>query len=328
MRVCVVGAGAIGGLVAVRLAVAGEPVSVLARGDTLAAIRSNGLTLIEPDGSVTEAPGIETAEDPGDLGPHDVVVLAVKAHQIAAVAGRLEALYEGDTVVVPLQNGVPWWFFQKFPGPFEGRRLESLDPDGTIERHIPADRVIGCIAYQAAERDQPGVIRLVEGDRLPVGELDGSRSERVTALSRTLTAAGFTSRVVTDIRSQVWVKALGNLAMNPISALTGGTLVEICQWPATRELAAEMMREAVEIAEKLGLRIRISIEQRIDGAEKVGAHKTSMLQDAEAGRPLEIAPLIGAFVELGRLTETAMPATEAVYSLVSLLDSRLRNEGP
>ena len=277
---------------------------------------------------MTGAPGIEAAADPADLGPHDVVVLAVKAHQIAAVAGRLEALYEGDTVVVPLQNGVPWWFFQKFPGPFEGRRLDSLDPDGTIERHIPADRVIGCIAYQAAERDQPGVIRLVEGDRLPVGELDGSRSERVTALSRTLTAAGFTSRVVTDIRSQVWVKALGNLAMNPISALTGGTLVEICQWPATRELAAEMMREAVEIAEKLGLRIRISIEQRIDGAEKVGAHKTSMLQDAEAGRPLEIAPLIGAFVELGRLTETAMPATEAVYSLVSLLDSRLRNEGP
>jgi 2-dehydropantoate 2-reductase len=328
MRVCVVGAGAIGGLLAVRLAVAGEPVSVLARGDTLAAIRSNGLSVIEPDGSVTEAPGIEAAEDPGDLGPHDVVVLAVKAHQITAVADRLEALYHGDTVVVPLQNGVPWWFFQKFAGPFEGRRLESLDPDGTIERHIPADRVIGCIAYQAAERDQPGVIRLVEGDRLPVGELDGSRSERVTALAHTLTAAGFTSRVVADIRSQVWVKALGNLAMNPISALTGSTLVEICQWPATRELAAEMMREAVEIAEKLGLRIRISIEQRIDGAEKVGAHKTSMLQDAEAGRPLEIAPLIGAFVELGRLTETAMPATEAVYSLVSLLDSRLRNEGP
>jgi 2-dehydropantoate 2-reductase len=206
--------------------------------------------------------------------------------------------------------------------------LESLDPDGTIERHIPADRVIGCIAYQAAERDQPGVIRLVEGDRLPLGELDGSRSERVTALAHTLTTAGFTSRVATDIRSQVWVKALGNLAMNPISALTGATLVEICQWPATRELAAHMMREAVEIAEKLGLRIRISIEQRIEGAEKVGNHKTSMLQDAEAGRALEIAPLIGAFVELGRLTETAMPATETVHSLVSLLDSRLRKEGP
>jgi 2-dehydropantoate 2-reductase len=328
VRVCIVGAGAIGGLLAVRLAAAGETVSVLARGETLTAIRSNGLSLIEPDGSETVAPDIEAAEDPADLGPHDVVVLAVKAHQIAAIAERLAALYQADTIVVPLQNGVPWWFFQKFPGPFEGRRLESLDPDGTIERHIPADRVIGCIAYQAAERDQPGVIRLVEGDRLPVGELDGSRSERVTALAHTLTTAGFTSRVATDIRSQVWVKALGNLAMNPISALTGATLVEICQWPSTRELAAQMMREAVEIAEKLALRIRISIEQRIEGAEKVGAHKTSMLQDAEAGRPLEIAPLIGAFVELARLTETAMPATETVHSLVSLLDSRLRKEGP
>jgi 2-dehydropantoate 2-reductase len=328
VRVCIVGAGAIGGLLAVRLAAAGETVSVLARGETLTAIRSNGLSLIEPDGSETVAPDIEAAEDPADLGPHDVVVLAVKAHQIAAIAERLGALYQADTIVVPLQNGVPWWFFQKFPGPFEGRRLESLDPDGTIERHIPADRVIGCIAYQAAERDQPGVIRLVEGDRLPVGELDGSRSERVTALAHTLTTAGFTSRVATDIRSQVWVKALGNLAMNPISALTGATLVEICQWPATRELAAHMMREAVEIAEKLGLRIRISIEQRIEGAEKVGNHKTSMLQDAEAGRALEIAPLIGAFVELARLTETAMPATETVHSLVSLLDSRLRKEGP
>jgi 2-dehydropantoate 2-reductase len=328
VRVCIVGAGAIGGLLAVRLAAAGETVSVLARGETLTAIRSNGLSLIEPDGSETVAPDIEAAEDPADLGPHDVVVLAVKAHQIAAIAERLGALYQADTIVVPLQNGVPWWFFQKFPGPFEGRRLESLDPDGTIERHIPADRVIGCIAYQAAERDQPGVIRLVEGDRLPLGELDGSRSERVTALAHTLTTAGFTSRVATDIRSQVWVKALGNLAMNPISALTGATLVEICQWPATRELAAHMMREAVEIAEKLGLRIRISIEQRIEGAEKVGNHKTSMLQDAEAGRALEIAPLIGAFVELARLTETAMPATETVHSLVSLLDSRLRKEGP
>src|SRR5262245_39213796 len=242
MRVCVVGAGAIGGLLAVRLAAAGETVSVLARGETLTAIRSNGLSLIEPDGSEPVAGGIEAAEAATDLGPHDVGVLAVKAHQIAAIAGRLEELYQSDTVVVPLQNGVPWWFFQKFPGPFEGRRLESLDPDGTIEHHIPADRVIGCITYQAAERDKPGVIRLVEGDRLPVGELDGSRAERVTSLAHTLTAAGFTSRVVTDIRSQVWVKALGNLAMNPISALTGATLVGICQWPATRELAAQMMR--------------------------------------------------------------------------------------
>jgi 2-dehydropantoate 2-reductase len=323
---CIVGAGAIGGLLGVRLAVAGQQVSVLARGDSLATIRTNGLTLLEPDGSVTVAPTVEAVDDLGALGPQDVIVLALKAHQIAAVADRLDAIYHAGTVVVPVQNGVPWWFFQKFPGPFEGRRLESLDSDGTIERHIPPDRVIACIAYPAAERDKPGVVRLVEGDRFPVGELDGARSERVNAIAQAFSAAGFTSRVLTDIRSHVWVKAWGNLALNPISALTGATLVEICQWPATRELAAQMMREAQEIAEKLGLRLRISVEQRIEGAEKVGAHRTSMLQDVEAGRPLEIAPLIGAFVELGQLTRTPMPATETVFSLVSLLNARLSNE--
>jgi 2-dehydropantoate 2-reductase len=326
VRVCIVGAGAIGGLLGVRLALAGEQVSVLARGDNLTAIRSHGLTLIEPDGNVVVASGVEAADDLEALGPQDAIVLAIKAHQIADIASQLDVVYDDATVVVPVQNGVPWWFFQKFPGPFEGRRLDSLDPDGTVERHIPTDRIIGCIAYPAAEREKPGVIRLVEGDRFPVGELDGTRSERVTALAQVLSGAGFTSRVLTDIRSHAWVKALGNLALNPISALTGGTLVEVCQWPPTRELAATMMGEAVAIAERLGLRLRISIEQRLDGAEQVGAHKTSMLQDVEAGRRLEIAPLIGAFVELGRLTETPMPATEAVYSLVSLLDSRLGKE--
>ena len=299
-----------------------------ARGATLAAIRDTGLTLVEPDGSVVAAPTVDASDDLAVLGPQDVVVLSLKAHQITAIADRLEALYDEGTVVVPVQNGVPWWFFQKLPGPFEGRRLQSLDPDGTIERHVPPHRIIGCIAYPAAEREQPAVIRIVEGDRFPVGELDGSRSERVAALARTLTAAGFTSRVLTDIRAHLWVKAWGNLAFNPISALTGGTLAEICQLPATRELAAEMMREAGAVAERLGLRLRISVEQRIEGAEKVGAHKTSMLQDVEAGRPLEIAPLIGAFVELGQLTETPMPATAAVYALVSLLDARLRKEAP
>src|SRR5262245_58638190 len=242
MRVCIVGAGAIGGLLAGCLAPPRPQGSGLARGPPPAAVPPDGPAPLDPGGSGAGAPPAPAADDPAALGPQDVVVLAVKAHQIAAVADRLDALYQDDTLVLPLHNGVPWWFFQKFPGPFEGRRLESLDPDGTIERGIPADRVIGCIAYQAAERDKPGVIRLVEGDRLPVGELDGSRAERVTSLAHTLTAAGFTSRVVTDIRSQVWVKALGNLAMNPISALTGATLVGICQWPATRELAAQMMR--------------------------------------------------------------------------------------
>ncbi|MGZ4672485.1 MAG: 2-dehydropantoate 2-reductase [Ilumatobacteraceae bacterium] len=324
MRVCIVGAGAIGGLLAVRLALAGQQVSVLARGDNLAAIRANGLTLVEPDGVVHVASQVHASDDLADLGAQDVVFLALKAHQISAIAERLGLLFDDCTVIVPLQNGVPWWFFQKFPGPFEGHRLHALDPDGALERLIPAERIVGSIAYPAAERDAPGVIRLIEGDRFPVGELDGQRSTRVTEIADALTDAGFKSRVLTDIRSHLWVKAWGNLAFNPISALTGGTLAEICRFPLTRALAAQMMAEAEVVAEKLGLRLRLSIEQRIDGAEKVGDHKTSMLQDVEAGRALEIDPLIGSFVELGQLTETAMPATELVYSLVSLLDQRLR----
>jgi 2-dehydropantoate 2-reductase len=323
MRICILGAGAIGGLLGARLAIAGQEVSVLARGDTLAAIRTGGLTLVEPDGAVSVAKGVVASADAAELGPQDVVVLALKAHQIAEIAERLPALYDDRTVVVPVQNGIPWWFFQKFPGPYEDRRVMSLDPDGTIERHIPADRIVGCIAYPAAERDAPGVIRLVEGDRFPVGELDGARSDRVTGIAEAFAAAGFTSRVLADIRAHLWVKAWGNLALNPISALTGGTLGQICRWPATRNLAAQMMGEAAKVAEALGLRLRISIDQRLDGAAAVGEHKTSMLQDVEAGRALEIDPLIGAFVELGRLTGTQMPATESVYSLVSLLNARL-----
>ena len=320
---CIVGAGAIGGLLGVRLALSGEHVSVLARTSTLDAIRSDGMKLIEPDGSVLVATDVAASDDFASLGPQDLVILALKAHQIVEIAPQLAALYDESTVVLPLQNGVPWWFFQKFPGPFEGRRLQTLDPDGTLERHIPPERIVGSIAYPAAERDAPGVFRLIEGDRFPVGELDGERSPRVTAIARVLTDAGFKSRVLTDIRSHLWVKAWGNMAMNPISALTGATLAEICQFPATRSLAAQMMVESSEVAEKLGLHLRLSVEQRIEGAEKVGDHKTSMLQDVEAGRVLEIEPLIGSFIELGRLTTTDMPTTQTVYSLVSLLNSRL-----
>jgi 2-dehydropantoate 2-reductase len=323
MRVCVVGAGAIGGLLGVRLSLAGHAVSLFARGENLSVIRSKGMKLIEPDGSMLAATGFRASDNLSALGPHDMVILALKAHQIGSIAGQLPALYRPDTVVVSLQNGIPWWFFQKFPGPFDGRRLQTLDPTGTIERHIPVGRILGAIAYPAAQRDAPGVIRLIEGDRLPVGELDGERSPRVGHVADILTSAGFKSRVLTDIRSHLWVKAWGNLALNPISALTGATLGEICRFPATRSLAATMMLEASAVAEKLGLHLRLSVEQRIEGAEKVGEHKTSMLQDVEAGHPLEVEPLIGSFLELGGLTDTSMPATETIYALVSLLNLRL-----
>ncbi len=322
MRVCVVGAGAIGGLLAARLCLAGQDVALFARGDTLAAVRAGGLTLVEPDGSSSTARALHADDDLAAFGAQDVVLLALKAHQLTDVAPRLPLLYNDATVVVPLQNGVPWWFFQRFPGPFAGTRLAALDPDGVLERLIPAERIVASIAYPAAERVAPGVVRLVEGDRFPVGELDGTRSARAAALAAMLGDAGFTSRVLTDVRSHLWVKAWGNLAFNPISALTGATLAAICRFPPSRALAARIMAEAAQVAERLGLVLRISIEQRIDGAEKVGEHKTSMLQDFEAGRSLEIEPLIGAFVELGRLTGTPMPATEALYGLVALLDSR------
>ena len=323
MRICIVGAGAIGGLVGARLAAAGETVSVLARGANLEAISARGLTVIEPDGTQLRAPVAAASADTGSLGPQDVIVLALKAHQLAGIARHLEALYDPDTVVVPMQNGVPWWFFQRFPGQYEGLRLQTLDPDGVLESCIPAQRIVASIAYPAAERLEPGVIKLIEGDRFPLGELDGERTDRVNAIAAAFSGAGFKSRVLTDVRSHLWIKAWGNLAFNPISALTRATLAEICADPATRSLAATVMQEAADIADKLGLRLRLSIEQRIAGAAEVGEHKTSMLQDVEAGRELEVDPLIGSFVELGRVTDTPMPATEMLHALVSQLNATI-----
>ena len=322
-----VGAGAIGGMMAARLAAAGHAVSVVARGEHLDAIRRDGLRLVEVDGTETVASDLHASDDFGALGTHDAVILALKAHQIAAVAHQLDALCGDETMVVPVQNGIGWWYFERHGGPHEGRHLAKLDPDGAIAAAVPAERIVACIAYPAAEKTAPGVITHVEGDRFPVGELDGTKSERARALAEALTSAGFKSRVLADIRSHLWVKAWGNLAFNPISALTGATLGVICRTPATRDLAAQMMTEASHIAEALGVSIRISVERRIAGAEAVGEHKTSMLQDAEAGRPLELDPLVGVFVELGELTGVATPAISSVYGLASLLNQRLET-GP
>lgn len=312
---------------AARLAAAGHEVSVIARGEHLEAIGRHGLRLVETDGSVTVAAGIEASDDFAALGTHDTVILALKAHQIATVAGDLAQLCHDDTMVVPVQNGIGWWYFERHGGPHDGRRLNSLDPDGTIAAAVPSERIVACIAYPAAEKTGPGVVTHVEGDRFPLGELDGTKSERARALADALTSSGFKSRVLTDVRSHLWVKAWGNLAFNPISALTGATLGEICRTPATRDLAARMMTEAAAIAEALGVRIRISVAQRIAGAEAVGEHKTSMLQDAEAGRPLELDPLVGVFVELGELAGVPTPAITTVYGLAALLNRRLAAAG-
>lgn len=323
MKICVVGAGAIGGLMAVRLSVAGNDVSVVARGEHLKAIHAQGLRLVEIDGSVTEATDLMAADDFSVLGPHDVVILALKAHQIAAIAGQLHHLCGPDTMIVPVQNGLGWWYFERHGGVYDGHRLATLDPDGTLAAAISSERIVACIAYPAAAKTAPGVITHIEGNRFPLGELDSTRSDRAKKLAQLLNSAGFKARVVSDIRSQIWLKAWGNLAFNPISALTGATLAEMCRVDVTRQLAKAMMIEAGQIAEALGVRVRVNVEQRIAGAAAVGEHKTSMLQDVEANRPLEIDPLVGVFVELGELTGVQTPTISAVYALVSMLNRRL-----
>ncbi len=324
MRICVVGAGAIGGFMGGKLALAGEDVTLIARGPHLAAIKAAGLKLELEDGSEQTAKDIKATSDITAAGPQDLVILALKAHQIEAVAADLSSLFDGDTAVVTVQNGIPWWYFQRHGGEFDGRRLETLDPRGVLESHLEPERLIGCIAHPATDKPAPGVIRQVEGNRFPLGELDGSKSGRIKNIADVFTNAGFKSRVVTDIRAHIWLKVWGNLSFNPISALTRATLVDICRFPETRALAERMMREAQEIAEKLGITLRITIEKRIAGAENVGAHKTSMLQDLEAGRPLELEPLVAAVMELGRLTDTPTPSIDAIYASTKLLDETLR----
>ena len=319
MRICVVGAGAIGGLLAVKMAEAGNDVTVIDQGAHLQAIREKGLELIWEDGSkhVAKLNAVASAKE---AGAHDLVILALKAHFLDQVARDIELLCGADTMIVTVQNGMPWWYFQNHGGPFDGRKLDSLDPSGLLTRHIPAGRIIGCVTYPAAAVVEPGVVHHVEGDRFPIGELDGSDSDRVNKLHDVLVGAGFRSRVLDDIRSEIWLKAWGNLSFNPISALTHATLVDICQFAETRELAATMMAEAQAIAEELGVTFRHTIEKRIAGAESVGAHKTSMLQDVEQGRSLETEALIGAVLEIGQMTGTPAPATQAIYACVKLLN--------
>jgi 2-dehydropantoate 2-reductase len=229
--------------------------------------------------------------------------------------------------VLTVQNGLPWWYFQKLGGQYDNQRLKSLDPSGVLTKKIDANRIIGCVVYPAAAVTAPGVIHHVEGDRFPIGELDGKDTARVKELHDVFIKAGLKSRVLEDIRSEIWLKAWGNLSFNPISALTHATLVDICQFAETRELAATMMKEAQDIAQKLGVTFRVSIDKRIAGAESVGAHKTSMLQDVEAGRSLETEALIGSILEMAKLTNTPAPAIESVYALVKLLNKVMLSEG-
>lgn len=330
MKFAIVGAGAIGGLLGVRLAAAGEQVCFIARNKNLAAIQTQGFTLIEEDGrELTQPAGanLRAVQRMVEAGVQDVVLLTVKAHQLVDLLPELPALIGPQTLIVSMINGLPWWYFQGLAGPHEGRVLESVDPGGAIAATLPSAQVIGSIVYPAAQLEAPGRVRLIEGNRFSLGELDGQRSERIEALSQALMRAGFKAPVAKDIRSELWVKLWGNLSFNPISALSHATLEDICRFPLSRELAARMMGEAQQVGEKLGVQFKISLDKRIAGAEAVGAHKTSMLQDVEAGRALELEALLGAVVELARITETVTPNLDAIYAVTRLLAMSLSRQG-
>jgi 2-dehydropantoate 2-reductase len=323
MKICVVGAGAIGGYLGAKLALAGEEVTFIARNRNLEAINAHGFRLIQEDGTELHAATVRAVQRYADAGVQDAVLLTVKAHQVRDLLPDLRALFGPRTMVVTMINGIPWWYFHRLAGPNEGRALESVDPGGVLGANIEPERVIGSVVYPAAELVAPGVVKLIEGNRFTLGEPDGTRSERIEALSHALMRAGFKAPVAKDIRTEIWVKLWGNVSFNPLSALTHATLEDICRFPPTRQLAAVMMGEAQRVAEALGVRFKITLEQRLAGAEAVGAHKTSMLLDVEHGRALELEALVGAVVELGRITAVPTPTIEALYATTTLLDRTL-----
>jgi 2-dehydropantoate 2-reductase len=323
MRYAIVGAGAIGGYLGARLALAGEDVTFIARNRNLAAINAQGFRLLLPDGSTQHTSAVRAVQDPAVAGPQDVVLLTTKSHQVRELLPGLRALFGPETMVVTMINGVPWWYFQRLGGPYDGRALASVDPDGALAADIEVERVIGSIVYPAAELVEPGVVRVVEGNRFTLGELDGQRTPRIERLSKSLMAAGFKAPVARDIRSEIWVKLWGNLSLNPISALTHATLEDICRFPPSRDLVARMMTEGRAVGEKLGAEFKVSLDQRIAGAESIGAHKTSMLQDVEHGRALELQALVGSVVELARITDTPTPTIDAIYAATALLAKTL-----
>ncbi len=316
MKICIFGAGAIGGYMGAKLAQAGAEVSLVARGPHLAAIRRKGLTLIEEGESHTLP--VRAAEDPAELGVQDYVIVTLKAHSVPPVVGKMQPLIGPHTTIVSGVNGVPWWYFHKIGGPLEGTRLASVDPGNAQWDGFGPDRVLGCVVYPAAEVSEPGTIRHIEGNRFSLGEPDGSKSDRAVALSQALATAGLKAPVRPRLRDEIWVKLWGNLSFNPISALTHATLDVLCTDPGTRGVARAMMLEAQAIAEALGVTFPIDVERRIDGGAAVGAHRTSMLQDLDAGRPMEIDALIGSVQELGRVTGLPTPTIDTVLALVTL----------
>lgn len=316
MKICIFGAGAIGGYMGAKLAEAGADVSLVARGPHLAAMQANGLTLIE-DGTSKTLP-VTVSDNLADLGPQDYVIVTLKAHSVPPVVDKMKPLIGAETTIVSGVNGVPWWYFHKIGGDLEGTRLASVDPGNAQWDGFGPDNVLGCVVYPAAEVSEPGVINHIEGNRFSLGEPSGEKSERAMRLSKALSAAGLKAPVRPKIRDEIWVKLWGNLSFNPISALTHATLDVLCTEPGTREVARNMMLEAQSIAEGLGVRFPIDVDRRIQGGADVGAHRTSMLQDLDASRPMEIDALVGSVQELGRVTGTPTPTIDTVLALVQL----------
>ena len=320
MKFLIAGAGAIGAYLGACLARAGQEVTLFARGAHLRAMQEHGVRVRSAEGDFQARPRVVAAL--AEAGPADVVILAVKAHGLTQLAPQLAPVLGPETVVVSTQNGVPWWYFQGSGGPLEGTRLERVDPGGVVAAAIEPRRVLGSLIYFATEIAEPGVVLHTEGNRVSLGEPDGTRSERARQIAAALNAAGLRCRLTAQIRNEIWVKLLGNLAFNPVSALTGATLAQIVRDPQGNALARSIMAEAEAVARALGQELPISIELRMAGAEKVGEHKTSMLQDLEAGRPLELEAVVGAVVELGERLNLPMPHTRTVYACARLLAER------
>ena len=322
MKIVIAGAGAIGGFIGAKLARAGADVVLFARGPHLKAMQDRGVRIVSPDGDFEVRPRV--TGDLGSIGTADVIFLGVKAHGLTTLAPQLRPLFGPNTVVVSTQNGIPWWYFQGLGGELEGLRLEKVDPGGVVANAIEPHRVIGSLVYFSTDIPEPGVIHHTEGTRISLGEPDGTRSDRIRSLAEALIGAGLRAPVTTRFRHEIWVKLLGNVAFNPISALTGATLEEIVRHSEVSQLVRAIMVETEAVAARLGIALPISIDQRMAGAEKVGAHKTSMLQDLEAGRPLELEAIAGCVVELGEKLGMTMTTTRAVYACATLLDERKR----
>ena len=316
MKVCIFGAGAIGGYMGVKLAKAGADVSLVARGPHLSAMQEKGLTLIEEEETTTVS--VTASDDPTTLGVQDYVIVTLKAHSVPPVVSKMAPLIGPNTTIVSGVNGVPWWYFHQLEGEHEGTRLESVDPGNVQWDGFGPDRVLGCVVYPAAEVIEPGVIKHIEGNRFSLGEPDGSKSERALALSKILSDAGLKAPVRPKLRDEIWVKLWGNLSFNPISALTHATLDVLCTDEGTRAVVRNMMLEAQEIAERLGVKFPIDVDRRIAGGAAVGAHRTSMLQDLDQGRPMEIDALVASVQELGRVTNVPTPTIDTVLGLVRL----------